>query len=637
MKIRSLLIYGIVILLLSSFNTISGENSTISISPENKMVYLNDSFTLYVIVSPSQPIFSAGCDISFNSSVLQVVNVSNGGFEIWFDWFIEIDNVNGSIRYIMAASNDSISGNVVLATIEFRAISLGSSYINISNAFVGPETPNVINGSITVVEDKNPPETAIHLNPSLPNGENGWYISNVTVNLSSTDDLSGVNATYYSLDGGDFVIYEGNFTISEDGIHTILYYSVDNRENIEDIKETNIEIDKTPPLANITEYPPSITNMENITFKWNATDNLTPSQNITFSYWLKGYDLMWGNWTGNKEATYHNLSEGNYTFMLRAKDEAGNIVTISKEFQISSAPPTIKNVTVEPSLQRIGGYVNISCEVYGIDMKNVSLSIEYPDGSIHAFNMTASGSKYYYNHSYSVPGNYVFSIYATDIAGNSANASGSFRIKDMTPPSVKISHPKEGDMVRGKVEIRWNASDNYDGRNEIKITIKYSGDDGATWHRIAEDVKNSGNYTWDTSGLKDGKEYRIMIIARDKTGNEGRDLTSRFIVDNTPPSLEIEKPRSGYIYIFDRPVIPTIGKAIIIGKISIQVRANDSTTGIQKIEFYVDGKLKETLSKEPYEWVWKEAAIGKHEIMVKAYDKAGNSGEEKVDALVLIL
>ncbi|MCD6572683.1 MAG: hypothetical protein J7K95_01135, partial [Thermoplasmata archaeon] len=334
-----------------------------------------------------------------------------------------------------------------------------------------------------------------------------------------------------------------------------------------------------------------------------------------------------------------NLSEGNYTFMLRAKDEAGNIGSIaSKNFSISTAPPAIKNITATPPLQKIGGFVNISCLVYGANVQNVSLSIKYPDESIHDFTMLEYDNGYYYNQSYSIVGNYNFSISAIDSAGNIGKANGTFRIKDKTPPNVKISYPKAGEILRGKVEIRWNATDNHDARNKIKITIKYSSDDGATWQKIAEDLANDGNYTWNTTGLKDGKEYRLQMIARDTTGNEGRDVTSRFTIDNTLPSLEIKKPIENYLYIFDRPIIPVIGgNALIIGKITIQVDANDSTSGMQKVEFYIGNELKSVDKSSPYEWLWREMAIGRHEIKIKAYDKAGNVATKSVNALVLIL
>ena len=138
--------------------------------------------------------------------------------------------------------------------------------------------------------------------------------------------------------------------------------------------------------------------------------------------------------------------------------------------------------------------------------------------------------------------------------------------------------------------------------------------------------------------MKDGKEYRLQMIARDTTGNEGRDVTSRFTIDNTLPSLEIKKPIENYLYIFDRPIIPVIGgNALIIGKITIQVDANDSTSGMQKVEFYIGNELKSVDKSSPYEWLWREMAIGRHEIKIKAYDKAGNVATKSVNALVLIL
>ena len=53
-----------------------------------------------------------------------------------------------------------------------------------------------------VADDTTPPVTTISLNPPAPNGDNGWYVTNITVTLNATDDESGVKVTYYAIDGG---------------------------------------------------------------------------------------------------------------------------------------------------------------------------------------------------------------------------------------------------------------------------------------------------------------------------------------------------------------------------------------------------------------------------------------------------
>jgi hypothetical protein len=52
--------------------------------------------------------------------------------------------------------------------------------------------------------------------------------------ISATDAGCGVNATYYRLDSGTFVLYGGPFAVTGDGQHTVWFYSIDKLGNIED-------------------------------------------------------------------------------------------------------------------------------------------------------------------------------------------------------------------------------------------------------------------------------------------------------------------------------------------------------------------------------------------------------------------
>jgi len=91
------------------------------------------------------------------------------------------------------------------------------------------------------------PLTTCNLNPSLPDGGNGWYISNVTITLTAKDDISGVDSTYYKLDNDGWIKYLGSITIPDDGEHTIKYYSIDKAGNMGETKSAAFKIDKTKP------------------------------------------------------------------------------------------------------------------------------------------------------------------------------------------------------------------------------------------------------------------------------------------------------------------------------------------------------------------------------------------------------
>ena len=99
---------------------------------------------------------------------------------------------------------------------------------------------------MTFDEDTTPPVTTHEFTGMM--GDNDWYVSDVTITLIATDDISGVNVTYYSFDGVDFDIYEFPIIVTDDGEFELYYYSIDNSGNTEDVKGPfDFKIDQTPP------------------------------------------------------------------------------------------------------------------------------------------------------------------------------------------------------------------------------------------------------------------------------------------------------------------------------------------------------------------------------------------------------
>jgi large repetitive protein len=79
------------------------------------------------------------------------------------------------------------------------------------------------------------------------NAPENWSKEDVTVNLTAADAQSGVAKTFYSIDGSDYL--EGtSFTIKDEGIHKINFYSVDVAGNIEAANLVEVKIDKTAPV-----------------------------------------------------------------------------------------------------------------------------------------------------------------------------------------------------------------------------------------------------------------------------------------------------------------------------------------------------------------------------------------------------
>ena len=82
-----------------------------------------------------------------------------------------------------------------------------------------------------------------------------------------------------------------------------------------------------------------------------------------------------------------------------------------------------------------------------------------------------------------------------------------------------------------------------------------------------------------------------------------------------------------FIYIKNKKIIPFF-KPIIFGPLRIDV--NDKK--VKKAEFYINGKLEDTITQEPFIWNWNEPSIRGKTIETKVFDEEGNvstSGEMK--------
>lgn len=82
--------------------------------------------------------------------------------------------------------------------------------------------------------------------PETVSNTNGEWHQEFTVELTATDDKADVETTFYSVNDAEFKSGT-SFAVTEEGIHTISFYSVDKAENIEEMKTAEVKIDHTAP------------------------------------------------------------------------------------------------------------------------------------------------------------------------------------------------------------------------------------------------------------------------------------------------------------------------------------------------------------------------------------------------------
>jgi len=111
--------------------------------------------------------------------------------------------------------------------------------------------------------------------------------------------------------------------------------------------------DTTPPQTTITAAPPATVTSENVTLQWAGTDDRTPADKLTYSYYLEGHDDYYSSFTRDTSKTYEHLPNGTYTFYVKSHDEADNVdsTPASVSFTVAIPEPEKKTVVqTEPSI-----------------------------------------------------------------------------------------------------------------------------------------------------------------------------------------------------------------------------------------------------------------------------------------------
>ncbi|MCD6299036.1 MAG: right-handed parallel beta-helix repeat-containing protein, partial [Thermoplasmata archaeon] len=491
--------------------------------------------------------------------------------------------------------------------------------------------------------DLSPPYTTCTLNGTA--GDNGWYVDNVTVTLSSADNDSAIYHTFYRIDNGSWIIYNGSFVIPSEGAHTLEYYSVDTVGNTESMKSTVIKIDKSLPSIDCYLQPETPDGNDgwytgNVEVTLSADDSASGVASIKYHI----DQDTWRDYTG-----YFLLTvEGNHTFTYYASDYAGYEITDSRDIKIDKTAPQVS--VSSPS----GGYVEGIVDIEWNASDNVDDDM---DGDISIYAVSggerteiATGldndGTYQWNTMSLDDASYTIEVVATDDAGNNGTNSSQPFILDNSPPTINIDQPRGGEVLgSGKnLVIFWNASDDVDSNLDGTIWISYSHDGGSTWTDILEGVANSGKYTYGIDTWENGK-YMLRINATDDAGNTGWAVSGNFTIDKTSPTVTIKRPESGYLYmnIAGREIIPPIPisliplpyNTIIIGKITVEISASDEFSDIDHIDIDAGGAKATLDGGSNYKFEW-NTPLGKCDLSVVAYDMAGNSGEDELTDIFCI-
>ena len=243
------------------------------------------------------------------------------------------------------------------------------------------------------------PVVEFTVNPSQPDGLNGYYKTNPEIMLSTSNGVK----VLYKVDDGEFAEFTAPFKIDE-GTHTVYAYAMDDGGNRGDTIKREFNVDNTPPKitfdnANSDPYfkgsPGKLTGTvsEPCTLKINEVI-LELTDNLHFSVELNVYEGM--------------------PIALFARDLAGNAATLLLTAHIDNKLPVITFISKVNRVQGLGvNSVETTEPAYTIQLKIDEKGKVF----VNSDEMFFDGQTYSYIVSLA-DGENQFIIKAVDFAGN---------------------------------------------------------------------------------------------------------------------------------------------------------------------------------------------------------------------------
>ena len=326
---------------------------------------------------------------------------------------------NGDVAVAWTAT-DALSGttNPADSTIGGEGAALTAS------ATATDRAGNTTTAQSTAVNiDRTAPSTVVTAPPA-------WNKSDVTLTLVANDGLSGVDKTYFQLDGGATTLGT-SVPVTAEGNHTLKFWSSDLAGNTESAHTVSFGIDKTSPTIGHTQSPAA--NVDG----WNNT-----SVTVTFAC----ADALSGvaSCTGPRTVTDEGQAQ---TVTGTVTDAAGNTATDPASVSIDKTKPQI---TVDPLPQpnAAGWYADDVTATY--TASDALSGVKAQDRS-HTFGEGAGQTD---------------TATATDTAGNSASVTTPPINVDTTPPTISgtvLGTPNADGWFSGDVTVHWTCADNLSG------------------------------------------------------------------------------------------------------------------------------------------------------------------------------
>ena len=296
--------------------------------------------------------------------------------------------------------------------------------------------------------------------------------------VTATDEASGIDKTYISVDGDEFVVYKKPIVITEEKTYNIRAYSVDNVGDTNRPTEISFTVDET---AGTTKYSfageaVGTTISPNTSVSLSSKDTISGSDRVFYSLDSAQHENFKRY---NRPIDIKSMREGSHKLQYYSIDHVGNKERDKAlSFYVDRTAPKVSIDVLNDKFRRSGNtYVSTrsTIQVTATDNKVKVQNIEY---SIDTKRLKHYNKPFTLN---SKQGVHLVYARATDELKNQSSLQSRKYYLDRTPPSLSYRfygpHYKDGNisLISGKTKINITSTDKESGLEGFIIFLMASG------------------------------------------------------------------------------------------------------------------------------------------------------------------
>ncbi len=181
--------------------------------------------------------------------------------------------------------------------------------------------------------------------------------------------------------------------------------------------------------------------------------------------------------------------------------------------------------------------------------------------------------------------------------------------------------PEKRIYVRGMRALEWDAED--PNGDALSFDLSFKSESESAWKPLAKGLRDS-YFAFDSTQLPDGL-YRVRVDATDAPSNPAgqartaSQVSDPFLVDNTPPTVQVTARRTGKDVVVEASASDTIGPI---------ARAEYSLDAARWVPVAPTDGVSDSRA-ETYSIGLGSLRSGEHTVIVKVTDLLGNTGAGK--------